>query len=286
MQLFPEFSDKFADSPLLDSSLYRDLAWAIVNTIGADCLQDLDFEYEKESLQDVGSWTAFMKDTSKAVTQKSKIEYLPVIPFPPNDNVVKYYLDMTLLLVLLGHMIMWLNKTKYDKIVPILGGFHALLVYLKIMYKKYGFLGFQDWWVDAGSIAEGSVTQAIQGKHYARGIRLHKQSFCAFIRWRLKSITPNEESLKRYIENLRVETNEENLSTLIKLESYQLFYQELLQVGNGTQARMVVEYLKDTSKMLALIYSVREKSNELHLAADRALLPKCFAFDHVNYCRS
>jgi len=83
-----------------------------------------------------------------------------------------------------------------------------------------------------------------------------------------------------------VETNEENLSTLIKLESYQLFYQELLQVGNGTQARMVVEYLKDTSKMLALIYSVREKSNELHLAADRALLPKCFAFDHVNYCRS
>jgi len=98
MQLFPEFSDKFADSPLLDSSLYRDLAWAIVNTIGADCLQDLGFEYEKESLQDVGSWTAFMKDTSKAVTQKSKIEYLPVIPFPPNDNVVKYYLDMTLLL--------------------------------------------------------------------------------------------------------------------------------------------------------------------------------------------
>jgi len=193
---------------------------------------------------------------------------------------------MTLLLVLLGHMIMWLNKTKYDKIVPILGEFHALLVYLKIMYKKYGFLGFQDWWVDAGSIAEGSVTQAIQGKHYARGIRLHKQSFCAFIRWRLKSITPNEESLKRYIENLRVETNEENLSTLIKLESYQLFYQELLKVGNGTQARMVVEYLKDTSKMLALIYSVREKSNELHLAADRALLPKCFAFDHVNYCRS
>ena len=23
----------------------------------------------------------------------------------------------------------------------------------------------------------------------------------------------------------------------------------------------------------------------LHLAAERALLPKCFAFDHVNYCR-
>ena len=35
--------------------------------------------------------------------------------------------------------------------------------------------------------------------------------------------------------------------------------------------------------MLSLIYAVRENSIELHLAAERAMLPKCFAFDHQNY---
>ena len=37
--------------------------------------------------------------------------------------------------------------------------------------------------------------------------------------------------------------------------------------------------------MLSLIYGVRENSIDLHLAAERAMLPKCFAFDHPNYCR-
>ena len=50
------------------------MAWAFVNTTGTNCLQELRFEYENESLQDVGFWTVFMKDTSKAVTEKSKIK--------------------------------------------------------------------------------------------------------------------------------------------------------------------------------------------------------------------
>ena len=38
------------------------MAWMIINTSGIDWLQDLGSEYEKESLQNVNSWTAFMKD--------------------------------------------------------------------------------------------------------------------------------------------------------------------------------------------------------------------------------
>jgi hypothetical protein len=32
-----------------------------------------------------------------------------------------------------------------------------------------------------------------------------------------------------------------------------------------------------------MYYAVRKKSIELHLAVERALLPKCFAFNRVNY---
>ena len=46
---------------------------------------------------------------------------------------------------------------------------------------------------------------------------------------------------------------------------------------------MMVEYLEDVSAMLCLITAVQDKSIETHLAAERALLPKCFAFRHINY---
>eukprot|EP00795_Rhopilema_esculentum_P008799 gene8799-14832_t len=48
---------------------------------------------------------------------------------------------------------------------------------------------------------------------------------------------------------------------------------------------MIVEYLKDVSAMLCLISSVRENTIERHLAAERALIPKCSAFGHPNYSR-
>ena len=37
--------------------------------------------------------------------------------------------------------------------------------------------------------------------------------------------------------------------------------------------------------MFPKCYGVRENSIELHLAAKRAMLPKCFAFYHPNYFR-
>ena len=79
-------------------------------------------------------------------------------------------------------MMMWLDKKKYKKLVPLIGGFHTLLVFLKIIYKKYGCLGLDQWWVAGGAIVDGSVAQAIEGKHYYRGIGLHKQSMNALFK--------------------------------------------------------------------------------------------------------
>ena len=73
------------------------------------------------------------------------------------------------------NMILWMHPSKYDKIVPLLGGFQSWLAYLMILYKKYVALDYK---IDAGAIAESSVMQTIQGRHYVRGISLHKQSFC------------------------------------------------------------------------------------------------------------
>ena len=71
--------------------------------------------------------------------------------------------------------IIWKDK-KYDSVINIMVGFHILLVKLKILYKKYNLLGLQHWSLKSKIIAEGTVNQAAEGKHYSRAIHLHKQS--------------------------------------------------------------------------------------------------------------
>ena len=41
----------------------------------------------------------------------------------------------------------------------------------------------------------------------------------------------------------------------------------------------------DESIFLALIFAAQEQNFELHLVEERELLPKCFAFNHINYSR-
>ena len=89
------------------------------------------------------------------------MECLEVVPLMPGDNVCKWYMDNLLKEVgqldldcLFLHadeavysklmIIKWLNKGLYDKIFPLLGGFHTLLVKLKILYQKYCLLGMED----------------------------------------------------------------------------------------------------------------------------------------------
>ena len=54
---------------------------------------------------------------------------------------------------------------KTRSVITIMGGFHILLVKLKILFKKYNLLGLQ-----SEIIAKGSVNQAAEGKHYSRAI--------------------------------------------------------------------------------------------------------------------
>ena len=100
-------------------------------------------------------------------------------------------------------MIVWLHEGKYDKLLPLIGGFHTLLVYLKMLHKKYACLGFQQWWVDTNAIKEGSVSHAIEGRHYYRGIKLHKQSFNALMRCKINGNPPIAKDMKNAIANVR-----------------------------------------------------------------------------------
>jgi hypothetical protein len=52
-----------------------------------------------------------------------------------------------------------------------MGGFHTLIINLKILQKKYDCLGMKQWWINASAIAESSANQAAEVRNYSRSIR-------------------------------------------------------------------------------------------------------------------
>ena len=86
--------------------------------------------------------------------------------------------------------IKWLNEELYDKILPLLGGSHTLLVKLKILHKNYGLSAMKDWWVDSSVVAL-QIKQPLQGKHYCCLTWIHKQSFDTRIGFRIMKILEN-----------------------------------------------------------------------------------------------
>ena len=64
-----------------------------------------------------------------------------------------------------------------------MGGFHQTCIFLfvRVLFKCYNCLVFQDWFVDSGTIAAGSVSQAFEGRHYYRSMRLYKEGFDALV---------------------------------------------------------------------------------------------------------
>eukprot|EP00794_Sanderia_malayensis_P019365 gene19365-21285_t len=64
-----------------------------------------------------------------------------------------------------------------------MGGFHQLWVRPKTTFKRYACLSLQNWFIDAGVIAEGSSYAAIEGRHYYTNMQLLKESFNSLIQF-------------------------------------------------------------------------------------------------------
>ena len=89
---------------------------------------------------------------------------------------------------------------------------------------------------------------------------------------------------KRQIVNLRLVKSTYNLKSITNSPEFKQMTKNLKDVC-GTQAQMMMQYIRDVSAMLCFVSAVREKATERHLVAERVLLPKCFAFEHRNYAR-
>ena len=142
-------------------------------------------------------------------------------------------------------MIEWLNEGFYDKIFQLLGGFHTLLVKLKILHKNFGLLGMKDWWVDSNVVAVGSLDNAAEGKHYCRSTRVHKQSFKAFVRFRITKILENlthDDTFTALISKLRVDPSSALAESVIAHPNF-CNIRSAITAPSETLSSMFVNYL-------------------------------------------
>ena len=172
--LYPEFHD-IDEGGLLGDSLKKNIAWSLAEGI------DEYMESQPETF--LGSWTCFKKDTSNLMTDKSIVEYLPMVPETPDYPVSKKFLDDLLDIMkeldldsIFVHAdetvysksvhILWMFAGIYNRVIVLMGGFHQLRVHQKLIYKRYACLDFKSWFIDSGVIAKGSAHQTIEGRHY------------------------------------------------------------------------------------------------------------------------
>ena len=170
------------------------------------------------------------------------------------------------------YQIIWKVK-KCDSAINIIGGFHILLLKLKILYKKCNLLGLQRWWLKSTIIAEGSVNQAAEGKHYSRAIRLHKQSLECLLRFQSeKIITDLPVDVMGKEKNIRYHPPPDSLNDLLSTLQWEVINKNLLNASD-TRGKWILQYNTDNSALLSQVTAYLEKNIELYLQIQRDLLP-------------
>ena len=64
-----------------------------------------------------------MTDIAASDTIKCKLEYIPVIPFRPDDNVIKWYMDMMVEIsdeLGINHLFVHADEAIYSKVITIM----------------------------------------------------------------------------------------------------------------------------------------------------------------------
>ena len=69
------------------------------------------------------------------------------------------------------------KRKEYEKFKPIvlrLGTFHTLGTLISIVGKRFLHAGLKDLFIEAGVVAEGSMSAVLEGRNNNRGVRVHK----------------------------------------------------------------------------------------------------------------
>lgn len=179
-----------------------------------------------------------------------------------------------------------------------MGAFHIACTFLAVIDKRFGDAGLRDVIIESEILRSGSVVGVLEGRHYNRGIRVHKIVFEAMLRLRWKAFRTwlteqnipglNDIGLQEVVNTLQADITPDNFRRLIDSNDFGRVYDLYLDYCNTLTTPMAIfwnSYINMVSLLLHLIRSTRVGNWQLHVACIRDLIPWLFAYGRTNYSR-
>ena len=185
------------------------------------------------------------------------------------------------------------NPKKYSEIVPFLGPFHTQCVMMSAVYKRYKGSELGDVLVAGGVVAEGSVDQALKGKHYKRGLRCLRLMYEALMSQLVKvQIVPDLGSeTKQNLEILR----DASLSQECRAAAYEALEEDadlksliskmFAHVEQSDMADYWRDFMSMTDALMQNVHAVHVCNWDEYVSSLRAMLPWMIAYDNNRYGR-
>lgn len=271
---------------------------------------DLAFLYSRQDKPDnekIG-WTQFNKACSKNTLPKTASGFMPLILNPAHEfntlttvltrcialgdklnyDYIVLTVDQQLHCKLLD--VKWSSPIFQERIVLKMGGFHIACNFMKAIGQHMANTGLAEMWIESGVLAEGSAVKVLNGKSYAKGMRMHKLTYQAL--WRIL--------MPRFIDFLKTEHHDifEQFSNMSDDAKMSMILHENCEIEKYLQTflnreskknvnfSLWITYMESVSILLMFTRSTRDGNWRLYLSCLPKMLPLMARYDHYNYLKS
>ena len=289
---------------------------ALCNAAKSDLLWILSRRKFRDE-QQIPGWSGFVsmtghKTEEKNLPQKSVMDYLQPVLHPVTENsTVQHILEISmaatkevnqeytlvtsdLAVAKKAYMLVWQTE-KFKKIIVRHGVFHLVCSYMGAVGKLMRGSGFEEFAIQSGVRATGSVEGVLQGKHYNRCMMVHKTMLEGLERLFLQKFLQDRPEAKHVMdkvtENLDYPSHENHQVTLQEECTSQLFnmfanYRKSVLNGKmGKTAQFWLMYAERIWIVLRLLRATKQNDLELHIASVGEMLPVLHAANHQHYAR-
>ena len=110
---------------------------------------------------------------------------------------------------------------------------------------------------------------------------LHKEVFAAIVPTKVESHTKYILLLIKLMK-LRKSSSPALVEEIMRLDDFKDIKQCIVS-ATGNESPMTIKYLKDVSRILALVFALKQGGLKRHFSAKQEILKLMFAFNHINY---
>ena len=185
------------------------------------------------------------------------------------------------------------NPQLFSDILPFMGPFHIQMSFINAIYKRFKGSGISDVLVAAGVVADGSVDQALRGKHFNRGVRCLRLFYETLVHHavdrRLEGC-PLSEEIKTSLTKLRWSIDMQELSEahaeLENNDELRNLVDSLFMIFDGAPlAEYWISFMEMVEILTQNIHAIRTSNWNEFKSSLKLMLPWMQIYDNDKYGR-